>query len=198
MSARYNAIAHAAACRAALVSGKPRPQWSGANLLGADLYGADLTGANLSGANLSGANLSGANLRGANLRGAYLGRADLSGADLSGADLTGANLSGAYLSGAYLSGADLTRTNLSGAYLSGAQGIRSAGPVGVEDRMIYAVAHAGGPRVYAGCFAGTVAEMISAVETRYADGTGREQYRASYLAAVAFVATIGASKENPA
>ena len=139
---------------------------------------ADLTGADLSGADLTDANLSWSNLTGA----------DLSGADLARADLTGADLARAKLTGADLTGADLT----------GAMGIRSAGPVGAEGRLIYAVAHVGGTVIYAGCFAGTVAEMISAVETRYADGSGREQHRAAYLAAVAFVATIGASApENP-
>jgi len=59
--------------------------------------------------------------------------------------------------------------------------------------VIYAVAHAAGPRIYAGCFAGSVAEMVAAVSERYADGSGREQHRADYLAAVAFVATIAES-----
>ena len=99
----------------------------------------------------------------------------------------------ANLRGAYLTGANLTGANLTGAYLTGATGIRFAGPVGAEGRVIYAVAHAAGPRFYAGCFAGSVAEMVAAVSERYADGSGREQHRADYLAAVAFVATIAES-----
>ena len=97
------------------------------------------------------------------------------------------------LRGANFHGADLTGANLTGAYLTGATGIRFAGPVGAEGRVIYAVAHAAGPRFYAGCFAGSVAEMVAAVSERYADGSGREQHRADYLAAVAFVATIAES-----
>jgi len=177
MSIRDDVITHAARCNAAINAGEVRPRWSGADLTDACLSGAWLTYADLTGACLSGVNLSGAGI--------------------SGACLTRANLGGAYLGGADLTGADLSGARLSGADLSGAIGIRSAGPIGAEGRLIYAVAHAGGPRVYAGCFGGTVAEMISAVEERYADGTGREQYRAAYLAAIAFVATIGASKENP-
>jgi len=119
---------------------------------------------------------------------AVAARADLRGANFHGADLTGANLTGANLTGANLTGANLT-----GAYLTGATGIRFAGPVGAEGRVIYAVAHAAGPRFYAGCFAGSVAEMVAAVSERYADGSGREQHRADYLAAVAFVATIAES-----
>jgi len=172
-----------------------------ADLTGARLIGAYLSSANLSGANLSGANLTRADLRGANLSGADLSDTNLSGADLSGADLSGADLSDAYLTCADLSGADLSGANLTRVDLAGADGIRSAGPVGATGRLIYAVAHADGPRIYAGCFAGTVAEMLSAVEERYADGTGREQFRASYLAAVAFVATVGSwmlTQSNPA
>ena len=126
------------------------------------------------------ANLSGADLSGADLRGADLSRADLRWADLTGADLSRADLSGAVLRGAVLYGADLT----------GTRGIRSAGPVGAEGRMIYGVAHEDGAMVQAGCWWGTVPATFGAVEERYADGSGREQYRADYLAAVRWVGGI--------
>jgi len=190
MTIRNELDEHAARCRETIAAGQAPPHWSGADLCYTDLSGAYLSGVNLTGAKLHRANLSrtylyyanlaGANLIGANLNGAYLNDADLRGADLADADLTDA---------------DLSRAKLHGVNLSGAYGIRSAGPVGAEYRIIYAVNHADGPRIYAGCFVGTVAEMISAVEERYADGTGREQYRAAYLAAVAFVATIGAGRD---
>mgnify|MGYP001007120610 CR=1 FL=1 len=108
--------AHAAACREALVTMRPRPEMtqalrganlSYANLRDANLRDANLSGANLSGANLSDANLSGANLSGANLSGANLSYADLPDADLPDADLRGANLRGADLRGANLRDADL-------------------------------------------------------------------------------------------
>ena len=146
---------------------------------------ANLSGADLSGADLRGADLSRADLRWADLTGADLSRADLSGADLSGAVLYGADLSGADLSGAVLRGAVLY-----GADLTGTRGIRSAGPVGAEGRMIYGVAHEDGAMVQAGCWWGTVPATFGAVEERYADGSGREQYRADYLAAVRWVGGI--------
>ena len=198
MTIRDELNAHVARCRKAIAADQAPPHWSGANLYGADLIGADLSSADLSGADFHGACLRGANLTGADLSGADLRGADLSDVNLTGAYLSGASLIGANLIGADLRDADLTGANLTSANLRGANGIRSAGPIGAEGRLIYAVSHVDGPRIYAGCFAGTVAEMISAVEERYADGTGREQYRAAYLAAVAFVATIGASNpENP-
>ena len=46
MTIRAKAIAHAAACRAALAAGEPRPRWQGGSLADADLSGADITGCN--------------------------------------------------------------------------------------------------------------------------------------------------------
>jgi uncharacterized protein YjbI with pentapeptide repeats len=114
-------------------------------------------------------------------------RADLTDAGLRCADLRGADLRGADLTDADLRGADLTDADLRGADLSGAHGIRSAGPNGAEGRMIYGVAHPGGAMIQAGCWWGTVPATVAAIEARYADGTGREQYRAAYLAAVHLV-----------
>jgi len=103
------------------------------------------------------ANLDGANLYGADLSGAYLSGANLSGAYLSGANLSGANLYGADLSGAYLSGANL----------SGAKGIISFGPIGELGRIGYANIIDGKPRVYLGCFAGTLKEACDAIRKKY-------------------------------
>ena len=97
---------------------------------------------------------------------------------------------GADLSRANLSDADLSRANLSGANLFGATGIRIAGPVGGDGRMIYGVRHEGGAMIQAGCFWGTVPEVIAAIEARYADGSGLEHHRAAYLAAVAWVGGV--------
>jgi hypothetical protein len=98
-----------------------------------------------------------ADLSGASLRGADLSGADLSWADLSGADLRGANLSEADLSGASLREADL----------SGANQIISFGPVGREKRIGYAVKHGDVCMVKLGCFWGTEAEALTAIEAKY-------------------------------
>jgi len=128
------------------------------------------------------------------LSGANLSVADLSGANLSGADLSGANLSGADLSGADLSGSDLSGANLAGADLSWAVGITSAGPVGVERRIVYAVKHETCVMVQAGCSWATADDTRAKIRERYADSTGREQHRAAYLAAIDFmVAALGAA-----
>jgi hypothetical protein len=153
----------------------------------ADLYEADLTGAALREADLTGANLSGANLSRA-----YLHRANLSGAAMHGADLYEANLSGANLSGADLRVADLTWADLTGAYLHGAYlhgatGIAAIGPVGRQRRMIYAVAHDDGPMVQAGCWWGSVPDMIARIEADYEDDTAA---RDRYVAAVRAVAAV--------
>ena len=192
MTIRDELNAHVARCHEAIESGQAPPRWSGADLRYADLHGANLSHVNLSGAKLHRANLSRAYLHRANLASADLVGVNLTGANLTSADLSGANLADADLAGADLRGADLTSANL-----RGANGICVAGPVGVEGRLIYAVSRTDGPMIYAGCFVGTVAEMIAAIETRYADGTGREQFRSSYLAAVAFVATITSDIDWP-
>jgi len=57
LTPRQAAEAHAAACRAALDAGEPRPAYTGPSLRGADLYGADLRGADLRGADLYGATI---------------------------------------------------------------------------------------------------------------------------------------------
>ena len=113
--------------------------------------------ADLSGAILSAANLSGANLIGANLRGA----------DLSGANLIGANLIGADLSGANLDSTDL----------SDAHSILTAGPC--DGWMMYAVQHADGIRIHAGCRWYTVAEAVA-----HWHGRERKEHDAKMLAGV--------------
>ncbi len=134
----------------------------GAYLYGANLRAADLRGANLRDANLRGADLYGANLRDANLRGADLSGANLRDADLRDADLRGADLYGADLRDANLGGADLGGANLGGANL-----VYSFGPIGRERRIGYAVAHADGALVKLGCFWGTEAKALAAIEAKY-------------------------------
>ena len=182
VSIREDVIRHAALCREALAAGKPQPQWEGGSLSDADL----------SNAHLSGADLDGAKLYGADLSGAYLDGANLSSANLSSTDLSGANLDGADLTYAYLDGADLR-----GAILTGAKGIVAAGPVGVEGRTIYGVAGMNGdPTMFqAGCFWGTADELRTAITVRYADGSGIERHRATYLAAVDFIVAALAAQE---
>ena len=136
------------------------------------------------------ARLQGAELIEANLIDADLIFASLIGADLRGAYLNGADLRGAYLNDADLRGAKLIGAKLFGANLFGATGIRIAGPVGGDGRMIYGVRHEGGAMIQAGCFWGTVPEVIAAIEARYADGSGLEHHRAAYLAAVAWVGGV--------
>jgi hypothetical protein len=104
-----------------------------------------------------------------------------------GGSLVRADLSSAYLNGADLRGADLRGADLSGANLRGAKGILSTGPVGEVGRIIYAVAHADEPRFQAGCFWGTETQLRAAIAKKYADGSGLERHRASYLAAVDFL-----------
>ena len=125
---------------------------------------ANLRGANLRGANLCGATLRDANLRGANLRGATLRDADLSDADLSDADLSGADL-------------------------SGASGLLALGPIGSEGRTIYAVSHADGVMVQAGCWWGTLDALADRVDEVHgaASGSGDTPHGVAYRAAIAYV-----------
>ena len=85
------------------------------------------------------------------------------------------------------------RASLYDADLTGAINITSAGPVGAERRIVYAVRHDAGVMVHAGCFWGPIADFRAAIEARYADGTGREQHRSAYLAAADYLAAWGAS-----
>jgi hypothetical protein len=143
-------------------------EWIADNTKGkrADLRGADLERANLRGADLERADLEGANLSGADLEGA-----NLSGADLRWADLRWANLEGANLSGANLEGANLSGANLEGANLEGAKGIVSFGPVGYEGRIGYAVKHEDGAMLKLGCFWGSEAQTLEAIEKKYGPGS---------------------------
>ena len=103
-------------------------------------------------------------------------------AELAGVDLRGADLHGADLEGAYLRGADL----------ASARGIVVFGPVGEHGRIIYGVAHPVATMVHAGCWWGTIDDTRARVAEHYADGSGREQYRAAYLLALdAIAAALG-------
>ena len=134
----------------------------------ADLRDADLGGADLRGADLRGADLRGADLGGAYLRDAYLRDADLGGADLRGADLGGADLRGADLGGADLGGANVSEVR--------GRRIYSIGPVGSRSAVLgYDV---DGDTAWAGCWSGSLAELLERVESVYPDGNQyREQYR---------------------
>ena len=104
-------------------------------------------------------------------------RADLRWAYLRGADLRWADLRGANLGGANLRGADL--------YM--AVGIASIGPVGCNDRTIYAVSHDDGPRIQAGCWWGSVDDTLGRIHADYADD---HDARDRYIAAVRAVAAL--------
>jgi uncharacterized protein YjbI with pentapeptide repeats len=148
-----------------LADGMPAGDGRRADLYGAYLRDADLTGANLSDANLHEADLTGADLHDANLTGAYLRDADLHDANLTGA---------------YLRDADLHDANLTGAI-----GITSRGPVGHEERTIYAVDHGDRVMVQAGCRWQTADEVVTAIERDYADSDLREPYIAAVREMVA-------------
>lgn len=147
----------------------------------ADLSGAELVSAYMRRADLYDANLSGANLFLADLSYANMGNADLREADMSDADLSSANLRGASLYKADLRGACLR-----GADLHQAKGITSAGPVGRERRIIYAVDHGERVMVKAGCKWGDAGDIIEMVKFAYAlDRSKCEAYIATIRAMVA-------------
>lgn len=144
-------------------------------------HGDALPGANLTGADLSYAYLTGASLADANLRRANLRRANLRHANLSGVDLHDAHLSCA---------------NLTGADLTGAIGITSAGPIGRERRIIYAVDHGDRVMVQAGCRWDTAEAVVAAIESGYSDAPAM---RDAYILAVRFmVATLEAQRSTAA
>jgi hypothetical protein len=134
-----------------------------------DTGGEEGSRADLRRADLRGANLTNANLHRANLRGA-----DLTNTDLCGANLTSADLRRADLRRADLRGANLTNANLRGANLRGAKSIVSFGPVGVEGRIGYAIAHDDEPRVQLGCFWGTRDEAVRAIRAKYGPDSAYE------------------------
>ena len=78
---------------------------------------------------------------------------------------------------ANLAGANLKYANLKGARLARAKGIISIGPVGRQNRIIYAVRHPGAVYVKAGCFWGTLEEFACAVIAKY--GERRDEYDAA-------------------
>lgn len=133
------------------------------------------------------------NLNGSDLSMANLALARLSGVDMRHADLTGADLSGAHLNNAYLNGSDLTGSNLSGAdmrrvSIAGAEGITSVGPIGRDGRIIYIVAHVGGPMVHDHKWWGTLDEFVARIEVDYDDDhAARDRYIAAVRAVAALV-----------
>lgn len=102
-------------------------------------------------------------------------------ADLNGATLYGANLARANLTRANLNGATLTDANLTDANLNGAHGIVVLGPLGSRRDMLYIVKHAATLMVKAGCFWGTSAEFLAAVEKTH----GTNRHAIAYRAAIA-------------
>ena len=148
---------------------------------GIRLHFADLAYADLSEANLNRAALNSANLREANLTRANLIEAGLRRADLSCADLREIDLCGADLTDANLSNANLESAKLYAATLYGAKGIISIGPIGNEDRIIYAYRYNNEVYVMAGCFNGTLEEFANVVIDKYGDN------RAEYNAAITLI-----------
>ena len=96
-------------------------------------------------------------------------RADLSGANLSGANLSGANLSGANLSGHKVTGLPLF-----------------IGPIGSANGTLEAWPTEDGLYFRRGCFFGTPAEFLSAVEKTHGDN----EHGRAYRAAVEFIKTV--------
>jgi hypothetical protein len=158
-----------------------------ANLGGANLGGANLEDANLRDANLWDANLRGANLWDANLEGANLWDANLEDANLGDANLEDANLRGANLRGANLRGANLWDANLRGANLGGAKHIVTVSGVGSTGRYAYFVNHTDCIMVQAGCFWGTIDELLQKAQDE--NGADSDHY-AGYVAAVAYAKII--------
>jgi len=152
--------------------------------------GADLKGACLTGADLKGACLTGADLKGACLTGAYLTGAYLTGADLTGADLTGADLKGADLTGADLTGADLTGADLKGGKLDNGELIDdnerpffAMGPIGSDQRTLFAFSTKQGIRLRTGCFFGSIEEFVAKLKTTH----GENNHSKEYLAALSMI-----------
>ncbi|MEP5091932.1 MAG: pentapeptide repeat-containing protein, partial [Paracoccaceae bacterium] len=101
-------------------SGKPKPDFRGADLSSAFLSGADFRRAQMMGGNLSGAHLEGAVLSGAQMQAADISEAQMLGVDLSEAQMERADLSGARMRVADLSYVQLQEANLREAKLQGA------------------------------------------------------------------------------
>lgn len=91
------------------------------------------------------------------------------------------SLRDADLNGATLYGANLARANLTRANLNGAHGIVVLGPLGSRRDMLYIVKHAATLMVKAGCFWGTSAEFLAAVEKTH----GTNRHAIAYRAAIA-------------
>ena len=89
-------------------------------------------------------------------------------------DLRGADLRGADLSWAILHGADL-----SWAILHGARNIWEIGPIGSRNDILHANRHNDGLHYFTGCFGGTEAEFLAAVEKTHGDSRYGREYRAA-------------------
>lgn len=136
---------------------------------------------------LTSSNLAGADLSMANFKRCDLNNVDMSDADLTGVDFTGANLTGCDLSGSDLTGAKLSGANLTWVNIAHAEGITSVGPIGRDGRIIYIVAHVGGPMVHDHKWWGTLDEFVARIEVDYDDDHAE---RDRYIAAVRAVAAL--------
>jgi hypothetical protein len=107
-------------------------------------------------------------------------------------DFQHSDVSGSIFTKADLRGAQFYNTNIAGCTFYGTRfeeaiGIRVAGPIGREGRMIYGVAYEGEPRILMGCWWGTASEAVEAVQKTYA-GLGLDPK--AYLAAIAWVSSF--------
>lgn len=148
-------------------------------------------------------NLNNLNMSGLMLRSAYLNECDLRGTELSfttlenarlvrcnfaGANLHDTDLENADCEYAEFGNADLRDIYLIGANFRGATGLILLGPVGEHQRMIYGYTRDGETRIQAGCFNGTPAELLTAIDSKY---SARSPYRMGYRDAARLIERWG-------
>ena len=104
-------------------------------------------------------------------------RLDLYGANLYGANLYGANLAGANLAGADLAGAKLAGADLAGAKL-GNHHVWQFGPIGSRKAYLVVKHSPNLDEVTTGCFRGTLAQFVAAVESTHAGNRYGQEYQA--------------------
>lgn len=148
---------------------------------------ADFSCCELDRRDLSATYLVGADFRDSQMRYTDFRGADLQNADLSFSDLRGAIFMGADLRCARLVGADLRETDLRGATLQGAD-MREAelpypiyqfGPLGSRgDYLVVKLFRDGTEEWGTGCFRGTRAAFIAAVEANHGENRYGRQYQA--------------------
>ena len=110
--------------------------------------------------------------------------ADLTGADLKGANLKDADLKCVYLKGADLTGADLTDANLTGCKLDGGELIDdnerpvfTLGPIGTDQRTLFAFSTEKGIRLKTGCFFGSKEDFLAKLKTTHGDNNHAREYQ---------------------